>query len=60
MQSQLQSSMEHIEEDDDDEEYKEEEEQSPSQESLMVRFIFVSIDLIWGWDGKEQNSMGET
>ena len=46
MQSQLQSSMEHID-DDDDEEYAEEEEeeqQSPSQESLMDRFIFVSMD----------------
>ena len=55
MQSQLQSSMEHID-DDDDEEYAEEEEeeqQSPSQESLMDRFIFVSMDL-----GKEQNSVG--
>ena len=48
MQSQLQSSMEHSEDDDDDddEEYAEEkEEQSPSQESLMDRFIFVSVDL---------------
>ena len=40
--------MEHI--DDDDDECKEEEEQqSPSQESLMDRFIFVSIDLGFGW-----------
>ena len=49
---QLQSSMEHIDDDDDDdeEEYAEEKEkQSPSQESLMDRFIFVSMDL-----GKEQ------
>ena len=50
MQSQLQSLMEHIDDDDDEcKEEEEEEQQSPSQESLMDRFIFVSMDL-----GKEQ------
>ena len=40
-----------VSDDDDDEEYAEEEEeqQSPSQESLMDRFIFVSIGLGFGW-----------
>ena len=62
MQSQLQSSMEHI--DDDDDECKEEEEQqSPSQESLMDRFMFVSMDfgaknkMVWV---RREGGRGET